>query len=452
MLVKLVTPPLVNLDLGKWGVLPDPAVPRSVAAQETADGSRSPVPLSPEIASSAAQLNPLAGEHPITGTGHHSGTALAAEPLVTLATAWNVILPALVWIWLGGAALVALVAGMRIVRFQRMLAGTLPASQHTRAIADDLAKEMGLSQSPDIRVVDSAVAPLVWCAGGRATVILPMRLLGVLDEQQTAMVLAHELAHLRRRDHWVRGLELVVSVLYWWNPLVWWVRRRLHAVEEQCCDAWVAWAYPDRSRDYAECLLKSAELFRGRAPQAALASPFLNAHSLKERIELVLENRSPRTASRVAAIGLALLAAVVIPAGVRGAAEAKDEEPRAASPNSVSLKPRGDAAKKASAIQNPKNETPVAAQEKPRHKAVDRGPEIDAAIARLRKQGAMVREFHPRGDAQYWVQIISDNFDDDDLADVEIVARGSRLIFTSAIHRSHRQAWSGWRRPAGSNS
>jgi beta-lactamase regulating signal transducer with metallopeptidase domain len=65
----------------------------------------------------------------------------------------------------------------------------------------------------------------------RYPVVLPMRLLSALDKQQTAMVLAHELAHLRRRDHWVRGLELVVSVLYWWNPLVWWVRRRLHAVE-----------------------------------------------------------------------------------------------------------------------------------------------------------------------------------------------------------------------------
>ena len=34
-------------------------------------------------------------------------------------------------------------------------------------------------------------------------------------------VLAHELAHLRRRDHWVRRLEMVAAVFHWWNPLFW---------------------------------------------------------------------------------------------------------------------------------------------------------------------------------------------------------------------------------------
>jgi len=71
-------------------------------------------------------------------------------------------------------------------------------------------------------------------------------------------------------------------------------------------------------------------------------------------------------------------------------------------------------------------------------KVRDRGPEIDAAIPRLRKAGAFVREFHPRGDPQYWVQIITTGlnatntkkslgFDDEHLADVEFIARGVAL-------------------------
>src|SRR5258707_768512 len=79
----------------------------------------------------------------------------------------SAIRPALTWIWVGGAALVALIAGMRIIRFQRVLSGMLPASQRLQSVADDLAKRMGLPLSPDVRVVDSAVAPLVWCAGRR---------------------------------------------------------------------------------------------------------------------------------------------------------------------------------------------------------------------------------------------------------------------------------------------
>ena len=60
-----------------------------------------------------------------------------------------------------------------------------------------------------------------------------------------AMILAHELAHLRRRDHWVRAVELIVSTVYWWNPLVWVIRRQIHQAEDLCCDAWVRWAFPE---------------------------------------------------------------------------------------------------------------------------------------------------------------------------------------------------------------
>ena len=65
-----------------------------------------------------------------------------------------------------------------------------------------------------------------------------------------------------------------------------------------------------------------------------------------------------------------------------------------------------------------------------------RGPEVDAAIARLRGLGVFVREFHPRNNPQYWVQIIvpanmgeaarknAENFDDEAVSDVEIIGRG----------------------------
>ena len=41
------------------------------------------------------------------------------------------------------------------------------------------------------------------------------------------------------------------SVLYWWNPMVGWVRRRLHEAEDLCCGDWVEWAFPERNKDYA---------------------------------------------------------------------------------------------------------------------------------------------------------------------------------------------------------
>ena len=58
-------------------------------------------------------------------------------------------------------------------------------------------------------------------------------------QEQRDAVLIHELAHLKRRDHWVRRLEAVVLGLDWWNPVAWWARREIEKAEEECCNAWI---------------------------------------------------------------------------------------------------------------------------------------------------------------------------------------------------------------------
>jgi bla regulator protein blaR1 len=79
---------------------------------------------------------------------------------------------------------------------------------------------------------------------------VPRRLWDRLDPDQRQTLLLHELAHLRRRDHWVRCLELGVTILYRWHPSAWWARVTLREAEEQCCDAWVVWAMPGAVRTY----------------------------------------------------------------------------------------------------------------------------------------------------------------------------------------------------------
>ena len=105
------------------------------------------------------------------------------------------------------------------------------------------------------------VSPMLWSFGPTRRLLLPAELLARLTANQQSTLLAHELAHLRRRDHWVRYLELAVVCLYWWCPLVWWARRQLHEAEEECCDAWVVWALPHLTRDYALALVETLDFF-----------------------------------------------------------------------------------------------------------------------------------------------------------------------------------------------
>jgi beta-lactamase regulating signal transducer with metallopeptidase domain len=89
---------------------------------------------------------------------------------------------------------------------------------------------------------------MLWAVLRRPRLLLPAGLWDDLDEAQRDTLIAHELAHLRRRDHWVRLVEVAATVLYWWHPAVWWARRELREAEEQCCDAWVVWSMPRCAR------------------------------------------------------------------------------------------------------------------------------------------------------------------------------------------------------------
>jgi beta-lactamase regulating signal transducer with metallopeptidase domain/thiol-disulfide isomerase/thioredoxin len=356
VLVKLVAPPLVSLDLPWWA-----SWPAATGKDQAAEVSVAAAPLmavSERLPFSGAKDIPNSRIEPVRESvaADQSLSANSTDLSDTVHAAWSAIRPVLIWIWVGGIGLFTIVATTRIVRFHCLLNGTLPGSQRLQRVTRQLASRMGLTHVPEIRLVDSVSSPLVWCLGLRPKIVLPLRLIAALDEQQVAMILAHELAHLRRRDHWIRIIELVATVLHWWNPMVWLVRRRLHQVEEQCCDAWVSWLYPDRVHGYAESLLKVAELLPARSPVPLLASAFLNPPTLKERIEVLLNSGFQRSVSRSMALCLALLAAVVIPAGVqssqaqRDGAEIKGAE-KAAAPAAVAAAQAEEAGKKPATFQ-----------------------------------------------------------------------------------------------------
>ena len=80
-----------------------------------------------------------------------------------------------------------------------------------------------------------------------------------LGEEETAMVLDHELTHVRRRDLWYKLLLLLVNAVHWFNPLVWWMCRQAGRNLEYCCDdAVVAGRDAAFRYDYGQVLLRYA--------------------------------------------------------------------------------------------------------------------------------------------------------------------------------------------------
>lgn len=125
------------------------------------------------------------------------------------------------------------------------------------------------------------------------------------DNPKLNAVLAHERTHVRRRDWAIALISGVNRSLFWFNPLAWWIERRLATLAEQACDD-SALLLVD-SRPYAQALLDMAAAVRtsqGRLVWEAMA--MAKAAEVRKRIELILDEtrQVPRglTSARWAAL------------------------------------------------------------------------------------------------------------------------------------------------------
>ncbi len=292
-LIKLVTPPLVQLP-----VLPAAAAPTELE-----------VTLALQAALAEQQLVELGG------SGLASELAADAASVPAVASAWSTALPiALLSAILLGAAFLLVRALARTTRFRRALALASPAPAPLAARLRTLARRMRVERCPDLLVVPARISPMLCVHERRAHVLLPQALLASLSGAELDALLAHELAHASRRDHWIRVLELLVTGLYWWLPTTWWLRRTLRAAEERCCDERVLEALPGQRRAYADALLATLDFLAGTSrampPVACGAGAFCD---LKTRLTTIMNDSHSRPLSFAARAVLLVGAAAILP-------------------------------------------------------------------------------------------------------------------------------------------
>ncbi|HEX7678005.1 MAG TPA: M56 family metallopeptidase, partial [Thermoanaerobaculia bacterium] len=221
----------------------------------------------------------------------------------TLATFAKSHLPQIVLVWLTGVLFLSI----------RLLFGWLRAHAIAKRNATDAAPEWqraasrlahALKLRRAVQLLESAAVEVPTVIGWlRPVVLLPAATLTGLSTEQMEMILAHELAHVRRNDFFVNLMQAVVETLLFYHPAVWWISHRIRVEREHCCDD-VAVSVSGKPLVYARALTRLEEL-RVEDAQAFVAA---NGGSLIGRIRRLAGTRveSPNAPSRFVA-GAALL-------------------------------------------------------------------------------------------------------------------------------------------------
>ena len=132
------------------------------------------------------------------------------------------------------------------------------------------ATRLRLLSLPEIRLSHRLEAPLlagIW----RPTILLPLHAEQLFSAAELRLILAHELAHWKRRDLGWNWLPTIVGCLYFFHPLVWLLMRCWSAAQEAACDELVLLKTVARPAEYGRLLVKLASRPATR-PSAPLAT------------------------------------------------------------------------------------------------------------------------------------------------------------------------------------
>ena len=221
-------------------------------------------------------------------------------------------------IWLLGSVTTFAWSMIRMYRFNRLLrVESEVAPQELQTAAVKIGRRLKMKTIPMVYITSAHISPMVWWTGGKVQVVIPTTLLSQMSAKQWQWILAHELAHVRRRDYFVRWLEWLACVCFWWNPVVWWAQRNLRATEEICCDALVVSNLNPRHHTYAESLLTAIEcLARPILRTPAMASEIKGGGYLERRFRAIVSGTIDRKTSRWLQACVLLCAMIVLPFGL----------------------------------------------------------------------------------------------------------------------------------------
>ena len=293
VLVKFITPPLVEWP---WAA-PDPFELAATAERETNKPDASIETVAEATTYVAPPLNP-------PGPVVASPTMAPAETRQSFG--W---LPGL---WVMGGLCILSIESLRIVRLRRKVR-PMPSEHPIARRVQALAAQLDLRPVP-VELVAGISSPVVW-GWGRPRLLWPAALELDVTAPSLDGIVVHELAHVKRGDHFVGWIELAAGVVWWWNPLFWSVRSARREQAELACDAWVIAALPNGRRAYAESLLLlSGAVAPDPSPITAVGIRPSSRRVLERRLVMIMKGRSSLRLPWVGLCCLGLVAAATLPA------------------------------------------------------------------------------------------------------------------------------------------
>jgi len=193
------------------------------------------------------------------------------------------------FIWVIG---IVVLSGWLIIRLTGLRREHLKSKQQAdlpdrfTELLESTTQKLNLKRVPQVILTNKVCCPAVFGVF-KPLLLIPADKLKNLTRHDAEHVLLHELAHIKRGDLLIHAINMILQIAYWFNPLLWLIRKQLQNLRELCCDATVARLLREKTLEYRGTLLETAKQLLAKPvdPGLGLLGLFENSNRLVDRLK-----------------------------------------------------------------------------------------------------------------------------------------------------------------------
>lgn len=209
--------------------------------------------------------------------------------------------PMFFWFWIAGMIFMALrMSGGYFLAYRYRRVGVIGVSyeweKRLKQISDALHIKTKVVLLESVKITVPMVVGIL-----KPCIILPIGTLSRLPFDQVEMILAHELAHIKRADFMVNIFQSLIETILFFNPFVWWISSVIRTERENICDD-MALLTSGKNLSLAKALANLAAAVRPEAASQALIT--FNQINTMKRIERLIRKPKlkPSTHERIGVV------------------------------------------------------------------------------------------------------------------------------------------------------
>jgi len=219
--------------------------------------------------------------------------------------------------WLAGTLILSVLFVRRFHFVRGLIAASRPANERLLGLLDECRRQMCIRQNVGLRLSGNKLSPAV-CGLFKPVILIPSSLIGKLSREKLKAVFIHELAHIKRGDAWVNLLQIILQIVYFYNPLFWIANATICRIREQAVDEMVLAALRPETKNYSNMLIDIAEMaFWGPNFSLRIIGVVESKKALERRINHMLTRPVPKS-SKLGCLGLiaiVVIGAILLPMG-----------------------------------------------------------------------------------------------------------------------------------------